>query len=186
MYDWVVWRTPLLSRMTRLEYQSILQLLGKVNLPGTATVLHVACGAKAIAWNNFAGNIIHLDRSRRMLNWSRRDKPDDRYLAADSLALPFQNESIFAIVAVGLTEYLPRPELWLQECNRVLQPNGVLLFSISQPNFGNRIRKLWSHEIYFRTEKQFSNLCLRNGFKVEMVSELPIQVQFLVRKKQSV
>ena len=48
----------------------------------------------------------------------------------DAHELPYNDNSFDAVIAIEVFEHLHTPALALQECHRVLSPNGLLIFSI--------------------------------------------------------
>ena len=183
-YDWIVWHTPLLSSVSRDEYDSILDLVEQAKPASHEVVLHIGCGAKAGALSDvFEGTTIHFDQSLSMLKWSRKDEPDGIFVNGDTMHLPFRDRSISTIIVVGLTEYIPIPRLWLGECARVLQPGGLILFTVSQPNWKNSLRKLWTSTLFIRTDAEWRRYCAWNNLKIEAMVETPLQLQFRCRKQ---
>ena len=56
-----------------------------------------------------------------------------RVVEADALSLPFEPNSVDAIVAGELVEHLMNPTQYFLECNRILKPGGRCIFSVPNP-----------------------------------------------------
>jgi len=79
----------------------------------------------------FAGRIIGLDLSRRMLRQAMRRTAQfaDRltYVWQDARRLPFDDGTFDAVACLEALEFMPDPREVLEELVRVLRPGGVLL-----------------------------------------------------------
>jgi glycosyltransferase involved in cell wall biosynthesis len=73
------------------------------------------------------GRIVRLDLSPAML----RGSPGGA-VAGDATRIPLAAGTFDAVLALGLTTYLPRLDGFLAECRRVLRPGGRLVFSITR------------------------------------------------------
>jgi SAM-dependent methyltransferase len=76
-----------------------------------------------------------IDNSARMVALAVRRLPElaERLHEADLTALPLTDDSFDAVVATGVIEYVPDPQLALAELARVLRPGGKAV--ISFPNY---------------------------------------------------
>lgn len=54
---------------------------------------------------------------------------DLHFARVDAQHLPFNNESFDVVVSMETIEHLPHPEQFLEECRRVLKPQGILVCS---------------------------------------------------------
>jgi ubiquinone/menaquinone biosynthesis C-methylase UbiE len=81
----------------------------------------------------FAGSVVGLDRSRRMLAQARARLGGHGGVPALALGdaghLPFAEASFDAVTCVEVLEFTAHPEDTLREMARVLKPGGVLLVS---------------------------------------------------------
>lgn len=90
--------------------------------------------------------------------------------------MPFASESFNSILAGEVIEHVEKPELFIQECWRVLQYNGVL--ALSTPNKKSWLNRLThSYEmplhISLFDEAQLRKLLLDNGFTIQKVEMFP-------------
>lgn len=102
-------------------------------------VLDLCCGTgeltRELARQTPEAQVIGADFSPKMLDIARRDSPSSiRYIEADALDLPFQNDEFDALsVAFGARNF-ENTRAGLREMNRVLQPNGrVLVLEFMRP-----------------------------------------------------
>jgi ubiquinone/menaquinone biosynthesis C-methylase UbiE len=89
--------------------------------------------AALLAEPGFAGRVVGLDRSRRMLAQAKA-RPDGRerrpaLALGDAGRLPFAEATFDAVTCVEVLEFTAHPEDTLREMARVLKPGGVLLAS---------------------------------------------------------
>ncbi len=93
-------------------------------------------------------------------------KPD--VIADLSKEFPFEDEFADTLISFQVLEHLPTPQLYLNECHRILKPGGVLLLSVP---FQWRI-----HEApfdYFRyTRYGLEYMCREAGFNAPSIMEL--------------
>jgi len=75
------------------------------------------------------------------------DNPDlDEYLVHDvnrDPVLPFEDETIDAVVITVSAQYLTQPVETFQEINRILKPGGVLIVTFSNRMFPTKAVRIW-------------------------------------------
>ena len=95
-------------------------------------VLDVACGPgnlAAVAARH--GATAHgLDFSAEMVGIARSIHPDIVVTEGDAEALPYPDGTFHAVVSSFGIHHVPRPELALAECKRVLKPDGRVAFTV--------------------------------------------------------
>jgi SAM-dependent methyltransferase len=98
--------------------------------------LEAGCGAGSLVEPLAEAGFRHVgvDLSARMTEWfARRARGAGlpcRVARADAERLPFPDGAFDLVVAVGLLEYLPRPDPFLREAARVLADGGRLLLAV--------------------------------------------------------
>jgi len=95
-------------------------------------VLDVACGPGQLAAAASArGAIAHgLDFSAEMVGIARSTHPEVVVTEGDAEDLPYPDSAFHAVVSSFGIHHVPRPELALAECWRVLKPGARIAFTV--------------------------------------------------------
>jgi predicted TPR repeat methyltransferase len=101
-------------------------------LPDARTVLDVGCGTglvgRAMRARGFAGRILGLDISQASLEVARQSGAYDGLDRVDlQQRLPLRDDSVDALVCVGVMTYLPDVEAVWREFARVVGPGGLVV-----------------------------------------------------------
>lgn len=122
-------------------------LLDRVHPQEDPRILDVATGTGRLpmlmAHNaRFAGTVMGLDRSSKMLDCARSKVAEQRFggfislARGDAMSLPFPDDAFDMVTCLEALEFFPDSESALAEMCRVLRPDGLLLTS-------NRIDTRW-------------------------------------------
>jgi predicted TPR repeat methyltransferase len=100
--------------------------------PSARTVLDVGCGTglvgRALRERGFVGQLRGLDISRASLEIARQAPAYDALEQADlQQRLPADDDSVDAVVCVGVMTYLPEVEAVWREFVRVAKPGGLVV-----------------------------------------------------------
>jgi predicted TPR repeat methyltransferase len=100
--------------------------------PAASSVLDVGCGTglvgRALRARGFAGQILGLDISRASLEVAERSGAYDSLEHADlQQPLALGDDSVDAVVCVGVMTYLPDVEAVWREFARVARPRGLVV-----------------------------------------------------------
>lgn len=146
-------------------------------------------------WPNAQG--IGLDLAEGMLKFSRSYCPTISYICADAECLPLANSSqniVFSSLALQWCTDFPAV---LNEVQRVLKPNGLLLFSSIADGSLVELNQSWQavdgkkHVNQFRTFKNYTNLvsssdlemidlhCHQHIYHYEKVRDLTRELKYL-------
>jgi len=107
-------------------------------------------GAGRGAYSNFATNIFHkvyvfeLDKNelfKSKKNLNQISKTEFIFDNVDLRNIPLPNESIDLIILSEVIEHVPDEQKALKEVNRVLKPNGIIIFSMP-----NSWSFYWQHQ----------------------------------------
>jgi predicted TPR repeat methyltransferase len=103
-----------------------------VHHPEARSVLDVGCGTglvgQALRARGFTGALRGLDISQSSLEVARRRGAYDSVDQADlQQRLPVDDESVYAVVCVGVMTYLPEVESVWRELARVVAPGGLVV-----------------------------------------------------------
>ena len=100
--------------------------------PTAGSVLDVGCGTglvgRALRARGFAGRILGLDISQTSLDVAQQSGAYDSLEAADlQQRLAFEDDSVDAVVCVGVMTYLPEVEAAWREFARVARAGGIVV-----------------------------------------------------------
>ncbi len=141
--------------------------------------------------SKYFSDINCIDKSIKMLNLSKRKFPNFKYIELDVLDRNFKNilvsngKNFDIIFCIGISEYISDIDLLLANLDQVLDKKGYIIFTFSQKNFLNLPRLLAGHKLYLRTLKQVESKILSSNLLLVSTLVTPIQIQILLRKKES-
>jgi len=100
--------------------------------PAASSVLDVGCGTglvgRVLRARGFAGRLLGLDISRASLDIAEQSGAYDALEHADlQQPLPVEDDSVDAVVCVGVMTYLPEVEVVWREFARVARPGGLVV-----------------------------------------------------------
>ncbi|HDZ12515.1 MAG TPA: class I SAM-dependent methyltransferase [Bacteroidetes bacterium] len=122
-----------------------------------------------------------LDFSLRMLKLLRK-KTASPLVQGDAAFLPFKNGAFAGITAIGLVEYVDSLPDVLSEIHRILQPDGWLAVTISQPNGLNLLRSLTGSRLHLYSIEKFKTLVSDRGFQTHETNKTLFQYQLYLKK----
>jgi ubiquinone/menaquinone biosynthesis C-methylase UbiE len=125
--------------------------------------------------------IIGLDRSFSMLKNAAKNRDGLSGLVGSAEHLPFRNDCVSIISAIGITEYLRDKETLINEIKRILKNEGYVLITISQPSFLNRLRNLLGNRIYPIDPECWKRMLCSAGWICVSEKGTLIQKQYLYR-----
>ena len=101
-------------------------------MPGADSVLDVGCGTglvgRTLRAQGFAGKVSGLDISQASLDVAEQSGAYDSVQRADLQARqPVDDDSVDAVVCVGVMTYLPEVEAVWREFARVVRPGGLVV-----------------------------------------------------------
>ena len=103
---------------------------------GAGTILDVPCGGGTLLamleQAGFRGAVIESDLADAMMRRAQATRArlgagyEVRFVQSDARELPFQAESVDAVISINGLHVIPSPERFLAELARVLRPGGTL------------------------------------------------------------
>lgn len=102
-------------------------------------ILEIGCGEAFILKSNKINkrNYTGLDFSTELILTNKMRYPDSNFIKIENpYDLPLENESFDVVFSHFVIEHTVYPNLFLQECKRVVKKNGILI--IAAPNFLGR------------------------------------------------
>ena len=148
-----------------------------VPLPPVATVLEVGCGRGAgakLIRKVFHPAVLHasdldIDMIQRAHNYlSAEELSALSFHAADTLHLPYENNSVDAVFMFGVLHHVPEWQTGLSEIVRVIKPDGLLYFEEIYPSlYQNFITK---HILLHPRGNRFRSDDLKKAFRAAHLS----------------
>ena len=113
-------------------------LVARLNLPESASVLELACGTGIVTRRlrdrlGSKARLVATDLNDAMMNYaSRQFSPEEavEWKQADATELPFPDQSFDAVVCQFGLMFFPDKERAIRETCRVLKPGGTFLLSV--------------------------------------------------------
>lgn len=137
-------------------------------------VLEVACG-QGVGLGYLARHakeVVGGDLTERLLQQARHRLQGTLSLVRlDAGALPFSTASRDVIVCYEALYYLEHPLRFLQECRRVLSPQGLLLLCTVNPEWPDFNPSPHSRRYY--SARQLSTLLEESGYQAELLAAFP-------------
>lgn len=99
-----------------------------------------------------------VDIAEGMIAWCKQQSQSEDYVCADALALPFDDNSqdlIFSNLAIQWVEDLPK---LFTELNRVLKPEGLLLFTTLGPDTLMELKKSFAEVDHYQHVNDFIDM----------------------------
>jgi SAM-dependent methyltransferase len=155
-------------------------IIGAIQTFRPKKVLDFGCGGGWLpkVLGNFECEVIGVDITQSLISSAKKVNPDLDFLVADCMRLPFMGGSFELIIGIGILHHLDLRNA-LIECNRVLAPEGRILFM--EPNALNPLmaigRRILPSEIHTTDEhalypNQIISEVLSEGFKLESIEYL--------------
>ena len=142
------------------------------------TVLELATGTGLIAKHivNAAALVEATDASVEMIAEAKRDNHSAKlhFSVQDMFRLPYADKSFDVVIVSNALHIVPRPEKALQEINRVLKDDGVLIaptFTHAGNSFRGKVKaffmRLAGFPLHSRwTSEEYLRFLRRNGWSV--------------------
>ena len=163
-------------RKDRAAYDEMYELIRPI--VRHKTVLELATGTGLIAKHivNAAAHIEATDASPEMITEAKRDTRSAKlhFSVQDMFRLPYANQSFNVVIVSNALHIVPQPEKALQEINRVLKDDGVLIaptFTHAGNSFSGMVRaffmKLAGFPLHSKwTSEEYLRFLQQNGWTV--------------------
>ena len=163
-------------RKDRAAYEEMYELIRPV--VKAKTVLELATGTGLIAKNivNAAAHIEATDASPEMILEAKRDNQSAKlhFSVQDMFHLPYADKSFDVVIVSNALHIVPQPEKALQEIERVLKDDGVLIaptFTHAENSFTGKVKaffmKLAGFPLHSKwTSEQYLAFLRENGWTV--------------------
>lgn len=141
-------------------------------------VLELACGSGQGlgVFAQRARRVVGCDYTARLVQLAGREYGTSiPVLRADAQLVPFVARSFDVVVLFEALYYLPSPELFADECRRLLRPGGHAVVCSVNPEWRDFNPSPHSHR--YLTASQVGELFATRGFDVEIAAAFPAQAQ---------
>lgn len=128
----------------------------------------------------FEGKWIGVEKSGGMVK--RNHEKYDILIHSDACNVPLKNSSCNIILCIGLSEYVSDSVVLLKEIYRLLDKDGLAVYTSSPKTGLNFVRRLWNDRIFLRNENQVRDTIISAGFEIVKTSKTLMQNQYLLRK----
>ncbi|MED1666779.1 class I SAM-dependent methyltransferase [Brevibacillus laterosporus] len=126
--------------------KTILPLFTELLPAHTGPILDAGCGDGYASFKlaSVGYNVTGLDISSEMIAYATQqtrrlsDSTSLQFMEGDISATPYSDRTFAGILSVNAMEFTSSPLLVLQEFQRILQPNGLLLLGVLGPTAGPR------------------------------------------------
>ncbi len=131
----------------------------EINLLNGKKLLDVGCGdgGDALILANLEADVVGIDIKPHQ-NWQIIEKNNLRFNVADSLNLPFQDESFDIVLEKDMIHHIKDPQRALTEIKRVTKKGGQII--IIEANRYNPI--LYLHMTLILKHQHFTRRCFKN------------------------
>lgn len=169
-------RIALHSRFSTNKLSWYRWLVDHFTLPDGARVLELGCGSAKLWRENLTRipknwNVTLTDTSLGMLGEARahlRDEPHTfSYEVVDAQAIPFDDASFDAVIAIHMFYHVPDQHRALKEIRRVLKPSGRFYASTNGRTHMQEIGNLAAHFAEGETLGQIRAAHTLNSFRLE-------------------
>ncbi len=166
------------------------------NLPARY-ILDVGCGngwlTSHLATVQPSATIYALDVSATLLEPSARLPSSAKWVIAAAEFLPFRADTFDVVVATEVLEHLPRPELALQEINRVTAKHALLtvphepFWSLGNVLFGRHLRNLGNTPGHLHRWSRRRFLALVDAYFIQVSNRIAFPwIVVLARKRKGI
>lgn len=146
-------------------------------------VLEIGCGSGNILKLISSKNVYGLDISPKMVEFCKKTIPFGNFIAGDAENLPYENNYFDKVIISEVLYYLPDLEKALEEANRVLKKDGLLIITSLNKKYNFvktlvNVLKIGVHDnvsMSYMSLKQLKNN-LEKNFKIEEISSVPLKI----------
>jgi 2-polyprenyl-3-methyl-5-hydroxy-6-metoxy-1,4-benzoquinol methylase len=108
------------------------------------------------------GKVYGVDISKKIIQEAKNFSPQSKYIINNVMQLSFKNCTFDIIISMHTIEHLYEPQLFLNECYRVLKNNGFLLMTWPPTNEYSMINK---NDCNYIIDKHIWNLPINKIFE---------------------
>lgn len=99
-----------------------------------------------------------VDIAEGMLEWCRQQSQSEDYLCADVMKLPFEDNSVDLLFSNLAIQWIDNPQDLFNELNRVLKPEGLLLFTTLGPDTLKELKQSFAQVDQYQHVNEFLDM----------------------------
>ncbi|WP_146816616.1 class I SAM-dependent methyltransferase [Alkalibacillus haloalkaliphilus] len=155
-------------------------------VPKGDSVLDLGCGdgyGSYKLWHQ-GYEVTGVDLSHEMISFCQSRLSEDierlKFLQADMLQLPFEDQSFDSLMAINSLEWTEVPADAFKEISRVIKPGGYMVFGILGPTAGPRnhsYRRLYGEEVICNTMMPWEFEKMAQEQDIEVVDSMGVYKQ---------
>lgn len=167
-------------------------------------VLDLGCGNGRFyqLFKNHNVDYIGIDNSEKLIEIAKKNCPDVRFQVAGGLNIPFPNNYFNKVYSIALLHHIPSKEFrlkFLAEMKRVLEPQGLLIFTVwnlwQKRKTRNLIFKFGFSKIFGKSQLDFEDIlmewegardCYFHAFTKKELESLTKEAGFKIKKRGEV
>ena len=105
-----------------------------------------------------AAEVTGVDIAEGMIEWCKQQSSAEQYVCANALALPFEDNSVDLIFSNLTIQWVENLQDLFNELNRVLKPEGLLLFTTLGPDTLNELKQSFAQVDQYQHVNDFIDM----------------------------
>ncbi|MBV34624.1 MAG: malonyl-[acyl-carrier protein] O-methyltransferase BioC [Rickettsiales bacterium] len=105
-----------------------------------------------------AAEVTGVDIAEGMIEWCKQQSSAEQYVCANALALPFEDNSVDLIFSNLSIQWVENLQDLFNELNRVLKPEGLLLFTTLGPDTLNELKQSFAQVDQYQHVNDFIDM----------------------------
>jgi ubiquinone/menaquinone biosynthesis C-methylase UbiE len=180
----IVRNNPVSGYFLRNEIESLHSLLDNCKSAEIISVCDVGTGrghSLQLLRKGYS-SIVAIDKSLKMIRYTKDSFPGVDFIVADILNLPLRNKTFNLILCIGVAEYIPVLKPLLTNLYAMLTDGGYLVLTFSPQNLMTYLRLFSGHKIYVRNSNQVINEITDCRYRIIQHNVTTLQTQYLLQK----
>jgi len=115
------------------------------HLPRDGLIVEAGCGTGRYvrALIGYGYKVVGIEWEYQILKRAKQVWPNAPLICGDVRRFPFPDQSVTAVISLGVIEHFDDPWQILQDTVRILKPGGLLYLVVPYANYLRRLRAVW-------------------------------------------
>ncbi|AOE49184.1 malonyl-ACP O-methyltransferase BioC [Kangiella sediminilitoris] len=126
------------------------------------SIVDLGCGTgvftRELSQRFTQAQVTGVDIAEGMIQWCQQQSSAERYLCADAMTLPFPDNSVDLIFSNLAIQWVNDLSALFQELNRVLRPDGLLLFTTLGPDSLKELKQSFAEVDHYQHVNDFIDM----------------------------